>query len=135
MCLLFPLYCCEAEDATIRSLVAALTHYPAKSVFPWDEGMAPIVDAPAKASPAKVVARCLPMWGSTEPIKRYKILAVEEHLRISIRPSDPERYMAVLIRSDHGRRIIVMRYTGEFWWTRPFDVEGRHFRCGERTWP
>ena len=109
----------------IQSLFETLKHQP--SVFPWDNGYYSPIKLPAQATPKRVILPALRincLLGTQQPtaIHRYNIVAVEKAIMPSPFPGR-SKYTAVLIRTDRGEKIIMMRHGNDGWWTRVYSVE------------
>ena len=103
-------YSAEGGDSKIARLVADLRGDPM-----WRSGTFPGVDLPPTASIAHVVASCLDaIIFDDGKVKHYSIRAVEKI------PWDNNYLTFVRIASDHGEKIIVMRYVDRRfgWWTK-----------------
>jgi hypothetical protein len=89
----------------------------------WRNGISPILGLPATASNEQVVWRVFQMTGFDRGhVTRHRILKVRE---VRIPGSVPDNYTAVVVDTDFGRKIVLMKYEGPAagWWSRVYDVE------------
>lgn len=89
----------------------------------WINGMYPIIHLPSNASTKDVLDEAIKKTGFDEGhIKRYNILNTRT---VNLRAGTTHEYSAILIDSDLGRKVILMRYEGETtgWWTRFYDAK------------
>jgi hypothetical protein len=103
------------RDASIDLLVADLEAKPM-----WQNGGFPRLDLPRTASVPDVVAMVLTKVGfDAGRVKTHRILETHE---VGI---GEERYTAVLLDTDLGRKIMLLRYgSPSGWWSRVFDAAG-----------
>jgi len=84
----------------------------------WMNGLAPTIDLPRSATPAQVVATALQLGGFTQGRgKPFRIIA-NRAVRIDRETAD---YEAVLVETALGRKIVLLSYASNGWWTRVFD--------------
>ncbi|MBN1384176.1 MAG: hypothetical protein JW983_04750 [Elusimicrobia bacterium] len=108
--------CATAPDR-IDSLVTRLS-----SDHLWQNGEYPILGLPKSASTEQVVAKVFKMTGFDKGhVTKYKILKVRE---VRITGSLPDVYTAVLVSTDFGNKIVLIRYDGPNlgWWSRVYDT-------------
>ena len=89
----------------------------------WINGTYPIIHLPATATTTDVLNEAIKKTGFDEGhIKKYKILTTRT---VSLRAGNTNEYCALLIDSDLGRKILLMRYEGEItgWWTRFYNAK------------
>jgi hypothetical protein len=98
----------------IAALVAGLG-----SSWQWNNGLFPVLGLPATASTEEVVARVFRM-------KEERIPKILEIRKVQIKDSLPADaiYTAVLIETDSGRKIVLLRYLPPAggWWTRVYGA-------------
>jgi hypothetical protein len=102
-----------ATTDPIDRLVADLSADPM-----WMNGISPIIDLPQDASTKEVVAEVLKMTGFPSYPRRpwtYKILKIRQ---VHIKGPLPDLYTAVLLDTNHGRQIVLLRYLEHSWWSR-----------------
>jgi hypothetical protein len=93
-------FCTHAKNPEIDALVANLS-----GLFLWKDGAFVPMPLPATATPAQVAGRYM----SDCRMTNYKILAVED---VWIpQPSLADKYTAVLLKTNLGEMIVLMRYT------------------------
>jgi len=86
----------------IDKVVADLSANPV-----WGNGPSPIIDLPKNASTDEIVAKTLEVRGYSKKVKGYKIIEVKQ-----VRINEPAPYIAVLIKSDDGENVVLLRYDG-----------------------
>ncbi|NHZ88605.1 hypothetical protein F2P45_06140 [Massilia sp. CCM 8733] len=110
-----------AQPAPAADRIAALVSALSTNQL-WMNGMTPHLRLGADASPSEVLDRCFQMMRfDAGPIEDYKIVAVRDVL---IAPEDKRspKLTAVLVESNLGPKIVLMRFEGTHWWTRAFDA-------------
>lgn len=110
-----------AQPAADGDKIATLVSTLSKNQL-WMNGVTPRVRLGADASPSEVLDRCFRMMRfDAGPIKEYKIVAVRD---VVIPPDDKSSptLTAVLVESDLGPKIVLMRFEKTDWWTRAFDA-------------
>jgi hypothetical protein len=106
-------------DDSIENLVARLS----SSYGLWQNGITPNLDLPSTASIEQVVARVFQMTGFDKGhVATHQILK-KQQVRIS--GSLPDVYTAVLVDTNFGRKIVLLKYEGPTlgWWSRVYDAE------------
>jgi len=106
---------CSKTDP-IENLVARLSsnHF-------WENGEYPNLGLPATASTEQVVSRVFQMIGFDRGhVTSHKILKVRE---VHIPGSLPDIYTAVLVETNFGKKIVILKYVRESvgWWSRVYD--------------
>jgi hypothetical protein len=89
----------------------------------WQNGLFPKLDLPATASTKQVVSRVFPMTGFDKGhVAEHRIL---ETRQVRIPGSLPDSYTAVLVDTDFGRKILLLKHEGPAvgWWSRVYDAE------------
>jgi type IV pilus biogenesis protein CpaD/CtpE len=83
----------------------------------WEKGLFPIIKLPATAPIGEVVSEVL-----ERQVASYKILRVRQ---VHIRGSLPDLYTAVIVQTNVGEKIILLKYAGESvgWWSRIYDAK------------
>lgn len=105
-----------AAQAPIDSLAAKLSSDPL-----WMNGGSPLIKLPETAENSEVIAECFKMTDFDHGhVNKFKILEIK---KIKIRGALPDEYLAALVDSDLGKKIVLFRYTGSItgWWTRVYD--------------
>ncbi len=89
----------------------------------WRNGEFPSLGLPATASTEQLVSRLFQMTGFDRgQVTTHRILKVRK-VRI---PGDlPDIYTAVVIDTDLGRKIVLLKYEGPAagWWSRVYDAD------------
>ncbi|NHZ36583.1 hypothetical protein [Massilia rubra] len=101
----------------IATLVSALAKNPL-----WMNGLTPHVKLGGDATPPEVLDRYFQMAGfDAGAVGNYTIVAMRA---VVIAPDDESspRMTAVLVESDLGPKIVLMRFERNGWWTRAFDA-------------
>lgn len=86
----------------------------------WNNGTFPRIELPRTATTSEVVAAVLKKVSfDSGPAKTHRIVGTRS---VTISP-DPMPYDAVLLETDQGRKIMLLRYDSEAvgWWSRVFD--------------
>jgi hypothetical protein len=99
----------------IEKVVADLSANPF-----WGNGASPILDLPENALTDQLVAKTFKMHGFSEKVTEYKIVEVKQvHIDL------PVPYTAVLVKSDRGKSVVLLRYEGPKvgWWSRIVNVD------------
>ena len=125
----------EATRAAVDPIDELVTRLSASPL--WQNGIYPRLDLPKTASIDDVIARVFQLTGFDEGhVKEHRIL---ETRVVSIRPvdrpalvdprfervrSDPDMYTAVLVDTDLGKKVLLLKYEGTAtgWWSRVFPV-------------
>src|SRR5208283_3130498 len=83
----------------------------------WQKGLYPSIKLPATASIEEVVSEVL-----ERQVASYKILRVRH---VHIQGSLPDLYTAVIVQTNVGEKIVLLKYAGESvgWWSRIYDVK------------
>ncbi|MGA2867154.1 MAG: hypothetical protein ABSF95_21975 [Verrucomicrobiota bacterium] len=103
----------------IQRLVARLS----SSHGLWQNGLFPKLDLPATASTEQVVSRVFQMSGFDKGhVTTHRIL---ETRQVRIPGSLPDIYTAVLVDTDLGKKIVLLKHEGPAagWWSRVYDAE------------
>jgi hypothetical protein len=87
----------------------------------WVNGAYPIISLPEDAKPEAVLAQAFKMTGFDKGhIKTYRIREVRG---VELTASGMKNCFAVLVESDLGKKILLLRYQGkQRWWTRFYDA-------------
>jgi hypothetical protein len=103
---------CATPSDSIDRLVSRLS-----SDGLWQNGMTPILPLPAKATTEEIVSKEYSGHGVS-----YKILSVRQ---VHIQGSQPALYTAVLIHTDAGDKIALLRYEAGMsgWWVRIYEAK------------
>ena len=99
----------------IDSLVARLSPYS------WDNGpWQPPLGLPRSASTKELLDACFPstVWWDTAHVHRYELI---RERAVHVEPRAHE-YIAALVATDKGRKIVMLRYEPEGWWFRTFNA-------------
>jgi hypothetical protein len=88
----------------------------------WLNGMFPILDLPETASPEEVIERRFDMGLPFGKVANYKILRIRQ-IRIPFTENSSVLYTAVLVQTDSGKKIVLLKFTGRNWWSRVFDAK------------
>jgi len=88
----------------------------------WTNGASPKIDLPPSATSEEVLAAMFSRVGFDKGhVKTHRVLQ-EREVPIG---KDPKPYRAVLVETDLGRKVVLLRYespaTG--WWTRAYDAD------------
>jgi len=132
----FLLIGCDSTPDQIDRLVADLS----SSNGMWLNGYQSIIHLPDSASPKQVVAQIFKeaefdagqRTSTTERVTSYKILKIRQvHI-----PSHGESdlYTAVLVQTDRGEKIILLR-RGDGWWWRYYDANGYYGKIDTHDTP
>jgi|GEM_PF-3043637 len=132
----FLLVGCESRPDQIDRLVADLS----SSNGMWLNGYQSIIHLPDSASPKQVAAQIFKEaefnagqgTSATAHVTSYKILKIR---RVHI-PSagEPDLYTAVLVLTDRGEKIILLR-RGDGWWWRYYDANGYYGKIDTHDTP
>lgn len=120
-CALLPDRSAAAEHAAAKNDPITTLVEKLSASHVWQNGMYPILGLPATASTDEVIARVFEMTSFQEGrAKRYRIL---ETRLVQISENLAYTYLAALVRTDFGDRIVLLKYgdsrTG--WWSRVYD--------------
>jgi len=110
---------CATTSDPVDRLVAKLS----SSHGLWRNGEFAILGLPATASTEQVVARVFQMDGfEPSQVAKHRILKVR---KVRIPGDDPDIYTAVVIDTDFGRKIVLLKYQGPAagWWSRIYDAD------------
>lgn len=102
--------------ASIERLVAWLSAHPL-----WENGLFPTLDLPPTASTEQVLSMIFRVTSfDAGRVDEHRILYSRE---AGIPGSLPNRYTAVLVATNQGQKIVLLRYTGRpvGWWSRVYD--------------
>jgi hypothetical protein len=86
----------------------------------WNNGLSPQIDLPPTAATDEVVAAVFERVSFDQGrATRHETLRTKP---VSI-GGDPREYVAVLVETNFGRKIVLLRYEGQSigWWSRVFD--------------
>jgi hypothetical protein len=87
----------------------------------WTNGTSPKIDLPATASTEEVLTAMFGRVGFDKGHVKTHRVAEEREVHVG---KDPTAYRAVLVETDLGRKVVLLRYespaTG--WWTRAYDA-------------
>ena len=89
----------------------------------WINGESPYIGLPPEATPEQVINQAIKLTGFDQgQIKTYTI---REMRRVNLNEDGTNKYSAILLDSDCGKKIILFRYEGERlgWWTRFYDAK------------
>jgi hypothetical protein len=110
----------EAPADPIDALVASL----AKTGGMWLNGISPVLELPEDAPFEDLVAEFFQKVSyEGGPIGS---IAIEEIRPVSIPPGfDSDRYTAVLVHTNLGRKILLLQFQkSDRWWCRVYDAQG-----------
>jgi hypothetical protein len=88
----------------------------------WDNGIFPMLGLPETASIEQVVSETFKKTGFDKgQVTSFKILRVRQ---VHIHGSLPDLYTAVLVQTDLGEKIVLLKYQGDAagWWSRVYDA-------------
>ena len=86
----------------------------------WINGLYPEILLPPTASTTEVINEAVKISGFDEGhIKEYHIVTTRKLL---LNDGNLHEYTAILLDSDRGRKILLMRHNGHSWWTRFYKV-------------
>ena len=94
----------------------------------WENGVFPILGLPETASTDEVVAKTFKMTGFDKgQVTSYKVLKIRQ---VHIRGSLPDLYTAVLVQTDFGEKIVLLKYVGASvgWWSRVYDANHTYYK-------
>ena len=89
----------------------------------WQNGIFSQIDLPANASTDEVVAKVIEMASFNEgKLTSYKIIKAKG---VQIKGSPPDRYTAVLLQTNFGEKIILLKYIDSTagWRGRVYDTK------------
>ena len=89
----------------------------------WINGEYPCINLPEQANTTDVLDEAVKIVGFDEGhIKKYEIVTTR---RVNLNDGNNHEYLAVLINSDLGRKIVLMRYESPAigWWSRFYNVQ------------
>jgi hypothetical protein len=110
----------SASAATVGDAIGVLVAKLSASPL-WTNGLSPTLPLPKTASVEAVLAEMFQHVSfDPGPVTSHRILVTR---RVHI-GSEPEPYTAVLVDTNLGRKIVLLRYDGEElgWWSRVFAV-------------
>jgi hypothetical protein len=110
---------CATTPDPITRLSAALS----KTDGGWQGGITPMVPLPSNAPTEQVIAKEFEMPANMPAIS-YKILKTRQ---VHIKGDQPDLYTAVLVQTDTGEKIALIRYVQWYgqmsgWWVRFYDT-------------
>jgi hypothetical protein len=121
-CAFLPPQRAAAEQAAAKGdPIASLVEKISASHGRWLNGSYPILGLPATASTDEVITRMFEMTSFAEGrVKQYRIL---ETRLVQISGSLPNTYIAVLVRTELGDKVVLLKYEGARmgWWSRFYD--------------
>jgi len=123
---------CTATPDPVDRLVADLSATHGL----WINGAVPIIQLPEIASTEQVLERVFEMTGFERGrVKTYKVSKIRQ-VQIPVRSPLSVSYMAALVRTDLGEKIVLLRYGGDFrWWSRVYDANQTLHRKTSPTCP
>jgi len=111
--------------------IDGLSRYINESRGLWINGLYPTIDLPVTATTSDVLDEAIKKTGFAEGhIKKYRIITTR---KLILYDGNTHEYTAVMIDSDLGDKIILMRHNGGGWWTRfynPKQWETEPGSCG-----
>ena len=88
----------------------------------WQNGKFPAIDLPETATPDEVLSHLFKM--TTFDKGRASSFKILEAKSVTIRGSLPDTYTAVLVNTDLGPKIVLLKYIeAKLWWTKVYDAE------------
>lgn len=113
-----PMAGCAAAPKPIDCLVDRLSSNGA-----WFNGYFPILGLPETVSTAQLVSKVFEMTGFADN-GRVRTCHISNVQRVHIKPFSPGLYTAVLVQTDVGEKIVLLKYEGQTvgWWSRVFDL-------------
>jgi hypothetical protein len=87
-----------------------------------------MIDLPEIAAPEEVLRTALEKLGfDSGKVRQYKPL---ETRRVNIRGSLPNSYTAMLVDTDLGQKVVLIKYAGPTvgWWSRVYDANRTYYR-------
>lgn len=116
----------SAAGEPIDRLVSWLSARPL-----WKNGMSPKIDLPPSASAEDVLTRVFASTGFDEGHVKRHAIRVSKQVRIG---ADTAPYTAVLVETDLGDKIVLLRHEPPSgWWSRVFDASGHSDGPPERA--
>jgi hypothetical protein len=99
-----------SDEEKIDRIVSAETRNP-----DWMNGRAPMLVLPQSESIPEVAEKALRSWDWSSKGTPYTIAKIEN------RVIDGDTYIVVLLKTDVGNRVLLLRYEGSgqgYWWSR-----------------
>jgi hypothetical protein len=98
---------------SIARLVAELSNSPL-----WFNGLFPDLHLPPTATVEQVVASVFEHISLDHGKVTSHSVLQQEQVKIA---SEPREYTAALVETNFGRKIVLLQYQGNGWWSRVFD--------------
>jgi hypothetical protein len=97
----------------------------------WRNGIFPALNLPLTATPEEVIKKRFDQDVAGGLFTSYKILRIRSVPiattgyigALADPPADSVWCTAALVETDSGKKILLMKYTGEQWWTRVYDTK------------
>jgi len=108
----------KATSDPIELLIKRLSKNPL-----WQNGEFPKIELPSTATIEQVASKVFQMISFDQGrVTSYKILQIK---KVQISGSLPDRYTTVLVQTNLGEKIVLLKYGGETlgWWSRVYDKE------------
>ena len=116
------LACCAETKSRLADPIDSLVARLNASRGMWINGLYPIIELPADATPDQVLFAAVNMTGFDQG--HIKSFQIQEVRKVEIIGARKETFSAALIESDMGTKILLFKpEKNNRWWTRFYDVE------------